>query len=72
MSTTQFTQKRLDEETENKIKEILKEENLTVLGIGDSNDGIIIGAKISNYEEIIKKLSQKIKDETGIDAIINL
>ncbi len=72
MSTTRFTQKRLDEETENKIKEILKEENLTVLGIGDSNDGIIIGAKISNYEEIIKKLSQKIKDETGIDATINL
>ena len=72
MSTTQFTQKRLDEETENKIKEILKEENLTILGIGDSDDGIIIGAKISNYEEIISKLSQKIKDETGIDATINL
>lgn len=62
----------LNETEEKRIREILAEEGLIALGIGPFDNGYIIGAKVSNYEELTKKVSDRIKEELGINTTINL
>jgi hypothetical protein len=56
------------DEQKERIKEILDEEGYTVLGFGQLDGRIIVGAK--SNEQL--KIEKKVKDELGIDVMINL
>ena len=62
----------INKEQKERITEILREKGYEVLGFGEIEDKVAIGIVPIYHKEISAKLSEVIKDEMGVDTIINL
>lgn len=73
MSESKKTEiRKLTDEEERKIRDILDEYELEALGFGNYGEVILIGARNKNHKKIVKQVSKTIKDRLGIDTKINL